>query len=177
MRQAKMKKSTNSSRETDQWKRAPKEKRFAALKVSHLPKHFEESQLKKYFQQFGLVHSIFLPRSRKTLKPKDLAFILVEKEAAPIIAKTVHNVLNFNRIMKCEVIEDYDARMFNQTPRTVSTTELEKNRRANSAIKASSRASRRRTKNVQGRIAALKRLTPGFRFQTTITEAPTPPIP
>ncbi|KAH9281128.1 putative RNA-binding protein [Echinococcus granulosus] len=78
-----------------------KSKIYSALKISHLPKHFEEEQLRKYFSQFGPVYGIYLPRSKKTLNARDKAFILVDKEIAPIIASTVHNVLNFNRIMKC----------------------------------------------------------------------------
>lgn len=40
---------------------------YSALKISHLPKHFEEEQLREYFAQFGTVYGIYLPRSKKVL--------------------------------------------------------------------------------------------------------------
>ncbi|KAL5107538.1 hypothetical protein TcWFU_003291 [Taenia crassiceps] len=118
--------------------------------VSHLPRHFEEDQLRKYFAQFGTVHGIYLPRSKK--------------EIAPIIASTVHNVLNFNRIMKCEVLERYYPSWFHRTPSTTSSVEKEKLRRVRSVLNPAENASERRVKSLRSRIAALKRLAPGFRL-------------
>ncbi|VDM15642.1 unnamed protein product [Hydatigera taeniaeformis] len=146
---------------------------YSALKISHLPKHFEEKQLREYFAQFGTVYGVHLPRSRKTLNAKDQAFILVDKEIASIIASTVHNVLNFNKIMKCQILDTYYPRWFRRTPPPVSTVELEKRRRLKSTVKQTRDASKRRMKNLRNRVAALKKLAPAFQLNV-FNGAPTP---
>lgn len=186
---------------------------YSALKISHLPKHFEEEQLREYFAQFGTVYGIYLPRSKKvlflwfnyiqTLNARDKAFILVNKEVAPIIASTLHNVLNFNKIMKCEsviyllgatlflccvvsirkcfflkgeVLESYYPSWFNRTPQTVSSVEKEKLRRCKSIVSPARNAPQRRVRNLYKRIAALKRLAPGFKLNMLNGSHP-PPSP
>ncbi|CDS37289.1 expressed protein [Echinococcus multilocularis] len=151
-----------------------KSKIYSALKISHLPKHFEEEQLRKYFSQFGPVYGIYLPRSKKTLNARDKAFILVDKEIAPIIASTVHNVLNFNRIMKCVVLESYYPSWFNRTPQRLSSVDKEKLRRARSVVKPAKNTSKRRMKSLRNRVAALKKLAPGFQLNMASDSRPTP---
>uniref|UniRef100_A0A0X3PAF2 MKI67 FHA domain-interacting nucleolar phosphoprotein-like n=1 Tax=Schistocephalus solidus TaxID=70667 RepID=A0A0X3PAF2_SCHSO len=151
--------------------------RFACLRVSHLPKHFEETELKKYFGQFGPVHGVYVPRSIKSLRPKGLALVLVNKEAASIIATTVHNVLNFNRIMKCEIVDSYDPLIFTRKSRQVTNAMKEKRRRLKDAVKSSSKTARgktapgahRRISSFRNRIAALKKKLPNYEFQKVET--------
>lgn len=54
-----------SSKSPKSIKKAQTKAQFAALKISHIPKHFEEPQLRRYFQQFGPVYGVFLARSNK----------------------------------------------------------------------------------------------------------------
>ncbi|VDK22763.1 unnamed protein product [Taenia asiatica] len=154
-----------------------KSKEYSVLKIFHLPKHFEEEELREYFTQFGTVYGIYLPRSKKTLNARDKAFILVDKAIAPIIASTVHNVLNFNRIMKCEVLESYYPSWFERAPQTVTSVDKEKLRRAKSAVNPSKSASQRRMKSLRKRVAALRKLAPGFQLNMSDGSYPSPSTP
>ena len=86
-----------------------------AIYVGHLPWGFGDVEIKKYFQQFGEITRIIVPKSSKTGRSVGYAFIeFKEQETAEVAAKTMNNYLLFDKILKCNVIEDktkYD-RMF-----------------------------------------------------------------
>ncbi|KAM7532702.1 hypothetical protein Aperf_G00000130474 [Anoplocephala perfoliata] len=144
--------------------RLTKSRTVACLKISHIPRHFQEEQIRTYFSQFGTVLGVYVPRSKKTLRAKDRAFILVKKEIAEIIASTVHNVLNFNKIMQCKVLDRYYPSWFRRTPQTVSNVKKDKRRLARSAVKSSKNAPKRRMKDLKSRLNAIKKAVPGFEF-------------
>lgn len=87
-----------------------------AIYVGHLPWGFEDHALKKYFEQFGEITRYIAPRSSKTGRSVGYAFIeFKEREVAEVAAKTMNNYLLFDRILKCNVIEDkskYDRLFF-----------------------------------------------------------------
>ena len=87
----------------------------AAIYVGHLPWGFGDVEIKKYFQQFGEITRIIVPKSSKSGRSVGYAFIeFKEQETAEVAAKTMNNYLLFDKILKCNVIEDktkYD-RMF-----------------------------------------------------------------
>ncbi|VDO05537.1 unnamed protein product [Rodentolepis nana] len=150
-----------------------KSRTMACLKISHVPRQFQEEQIKMYFGQFGTVHGVYIPKSKKTLRPKNMAFVLVRKEIAEIIASTVHNVLNFNKIMQCEVLDHFFPSWFRRTPQTVTTVEKEKLFRARTAIKGSKKVTKRRLKDLNSRILALKKANPKFELALPSEDSPT----
>lgn len=86
-----------------------------AIYVGHLPWGFGDVEIKKYFQQFGEITRIIVPKSSKSGRSVGYAFIeFKEQETAEVAAKTMNNYLLFDKILTCNVVEDkskYD-RMF-----------------------------------------------------------------
>ena len=75
--------------------------------VGHLPWGFIDSTLKKYFSQFGNITRIISPKSSKTGRSVGYAFIEFEdEETARIAAKTMNNYILFEKILKCNFVED-----------------------------------------------------------------------
>ena len=75
--------------------------------IGHLPWGFEENALKKYFNQFGEITRLIVPRSKKSGRTHGYAFIEFKNyEVAEIAANTMNNYLLFDRILKCNVIEE-----------------------------------------------------------------------
>ena len=55
--------------------------------VGHLPKGFNEKELKKFFEQFGKVSKLRVSRSPKTARPRGYAFLeFADKQVAEIAA-------------------------------------------------------------------------------------------
>ena len=68
------------------------------LYVGHLPKGFNETELKNFFQQFGQVTKLRVSRSVKTARSKGYAFLeFAERKVAEIAAKAMNNYLIFGR--------------------------------------------------------------------------------
>lgn len=77
------------------------------LYVAHLPWGITEENIKKYFGQFGKINRFILPRSKKSGRIKGYAFLEFETmEIAKEAAKSMNNYILFERILKCEVVED-----------------------------------------------------------------------
>ena len=75
--------------------------------VGHLPWGFIDSTLKKYFSQFGNITRIISPKSSKTGRSVGYAFIEFEdEETARVAAATMNNYILFEKILKCEFVED-----------------------------------------------------------------------
>ena len=75
--------------------------------IGHLPWGFEENALKKYFNQFGEITRLIVPRSKKSGRTHGYAFIEFKNyEVAEIAANTMNNYLLFDRILKCNIIEE-----------------------------------------------------------------------
>ncbi|XP_016058898.1 PREDICTED: MKI67 FHA domain-interacting nucleolar phosphoprotein, partial [Miniopterus natalensis] len=70
--------------------------------VGHLPPALYETQIRKYFSQFGTVTRLRLSRSKKTGNSKGYAFVEFESEdVAKIVAETMNNYLFGERLLKC----------------------------------------------------------------------------
>eukprot|EP00438_Fugacium_kawagutii_P026798 Skav211971 [mRNA] locus=scaffold4541:48951:53097:- [translate_table: standard] len=68
----------------------PKHEPKGVVYLGHIPQGFEESQIKKYFSQFGDVTRFRLVRSRKTGGSKGYGFIEFRQESvAKIVAQTM----------------------------------------------------------------------------------------
>ncbi|CAH8565053.1 unnamed protein product [Schistosoma turkestanicum] len=77
---------------------------LVVLHVTRLPKYFGPVELRKYISQFGKVHELYMPKSKKTGNWKDNAFIRLSEEVAPLVASTLNNLLQFNKIIKCKLL-------------------------------------------------------------------------
>jgi nucleolar protein 15 len=66
--------------------------------VGHLPKGFNEEELKKFFGQFGTVDKMRVSRSKKTGRSKGYAFLEFEdKEVAKIAVGAMDKYLMFGK--------------------------------------------------------------------------------
>lgn len=75
--------------------------------ISHLPWGINEANLKKYFDQFGKITRYILPRSKISGRIKGYAFIEFESiDIADIASRTMNNFILFNKIIKCETVND-----------------------------------------------------------------------
>ena len=74
--------------------------------IGHLPKGFEEEELKKFFTQFGDVSKVRLSRSKKTARSKGYAFLeFGDKEIADIAVKTMKGYLMFGKQIDCHLVD------------------------------------------------------------------------
>ena len=79
----------------------------AVLYVGHLPKGFNETELKSFFQQFGQVTKLRVSRSVKTARSRGYAFLeFSEKKVAEIAAKAMNNYMLFGRELDVHVVDD-----------------------------------------------------------------------
>ena len=77
------------------------------LYVGHLPKGFNETELKNFFQQFGQVTKLRVSRSVKTARSRGYAFLeFAERKVAEIAAKAMNNYLMFGRQLDVHIMED-----------------------------------------------------------------------
>ena len=77
------------------------------LYVGHLPKGFNETELKNFFQQFGQVTKLRVSRSVKTARSRSYAFLeFAERKVAEIAAKAMNNYLMFGRKLDVHIMED-----------------------------------------------------------------------
>lgn len=76
------------------------------LYVGHLPKGFNETELKNFFQQFGQVTKLRVSRSKKTARSRGYAFLeFAERKVAEIAAKAMNNYLLFGRQLDVHIME------------------------------------------------------------------------
>jgi nucleolar protein 15 len=74
--------------------------------VGHLPKGFNENELKKFFGQFGAVTKLRVSRSPKTARPRGYAFLeFAEEQVAEIAAQTMNGYILFGRQLDCHVVQ------------------------------------------------------------------------
>jgi|ERR1711957_54669 len=75
--------------------------------IGHLPWGFDEKGVKKYFEQFGNITRIMLPRSSKSGRVKGYGFVEFDAmEIAEVAAKTMNNYILFDRMLICNVVSD-----------------------------------------------------------------------
>ncbi|CAH8625076.1 unnamed protein product [Dicrocoelium dendriticum] len=159
----------------------PKYESCAVLRLSRIPIDFGEREIFAYMKQFGRVHAVHVPRSRKTLRSRGYAFVKVPQDIAPMIVSTLDGVLNFNKIMKCEIVPDPNWSAFRRKPLMKSSRTKEIKRQTAAALARTTHksdkspsdsattknpAQRRRTRNFEKRLKLLQQANPSFVFQT-----------
>ena len=83
------------------------EKERGIIYVGHLPKGFNERELKSFFQQFGNVTKLRVSRSKKTGRPRGYAFLeFEEKKVAEIASKTMDKYMIFGRQLDVHMVEE-----------------------------------------------------------------------
>ena len=66
--------------------------------IGHLPKGFEEEELKKFFVQFGKINKLRVSRSKKTGRSRGYAFLeFQDKEVSEIAVSTMDNYMMFGK--------------------------------------------------------------------------------
>ncbi|KAJ4294542.1 nucleolar protein [Kalmusia sp. IMI 367209] len=94
-----------SKKKRKELEKARKDAEPGVIYLGRIPHGFFESQMKKYFSQFGTVNRLRLSRNKKTGASKHYAFIeFANAEVAEIVAKTMHNYLMFGHILQCRTI-------------------------------------------------------------------------
>jgi len=123
--------------------------------LKHIPYGFFEPQMKKYFEQFGVITRLRLARSKKTGKSKGYAYIEFQhKEVAKLVAETMNNYLMFTRILKCDFVpyEDLHEKAFVgchrhfQKPKTRKLSIMRYNRRKINQAKVEKAATAKKDK-------------------------------
>ncbi|KAH8867436.1 MKI67 FHA domain-interacting nucleolar phosphoprotein isoform 1 [Schistosoma japonicum] len=158
---------------------------LVVLRITRLPKYFGPAELRKYIEQFGKVHDLYMPKSKKTFKWKDNACVRMSSEVAPLVASTLNNLLQFNKIIKCEILPDNkrlfrtnrylrsSTRALDEQSRIIATikrvTALNARKKMNItnnlSRKSLPQAVRRRRYNLQKRLVAISKTNPNFKFQ------------
>ena len=78
----------------------------AVIYVGHLPKGFNENELKKFFSQFGQVTKLRVSRSVKTARSRGYAFLeFGDKKVAEIAAKAMDKYMIFGRELDVHVMD------------------------------------------------------------------------
>lgn len=79
---------------------------FTAIKLNNIPHGFYETEMEKYFSQFGKVRQVALARSEKTRRSRGFAFIeFVKHETAKAAAESMNNYLMFDHVLKCKLVD------------------------------------------------------------------------
>ena len=66
--------------------------------IGHLPKGFNENELKSFFAQFGTISKLRVARSAKTARPKGYAFLqFADESVAAVAAKAMNKYMMFGR--------------------------------------------------------------------------------
>ena len=87
--------------------RVTKSSKRGVLYVGHLPKGFNENELKGFFEQFGPVTKLRVARSVKTARPKGYAFLEFEdKSVAEIAAKAMDKYMIFHKTLDVHVVDE-----------------------------------------------------------------------
>ena len=88
-------------------------KKKGIVYIGHLPKGFEEGELRKFFTQFGEVSKLRVSRSKKTARSKGYAFLeFQDKTVASIAAQTMDGYLMFGKKVECHVVDTPHKDMF-----------------------------------------------------------------
>ena len=74
--------------------------------IGHLPKGFEEDELKRFFGQFGEVSKLKLARSKKTARSKGYGFLeFKDKEVGEIAVNTMNGYMMFGKQIQCHMVD------------------------------------------------------------------------
>ncbi|KAL3309595.1 MKI67 FHA domain-interacting nucleolar phosphoprotein [Cichlidogyrus casuarinus] len=141
---------------------------YKTLLFSHLPNHCKESELRQMLKQFGPVKHVFLPRSKKTQHVRNYAFVIVPSSIAWIIANSLNNTLQFNKILQCKVIHNFDHKTLKRMPPPVSTRMRECLVQSDSQLeeisKKSTRKTVRRASKMKKRLQSIAEQSPNLKI-------------
>jgi nucleolar protein 15 len=99
--------STSSSSTARSGRRAQKDnsRNSAVIYLGHIPKGFEEDEIRKFFHQFGKIQKMKLFRSKASNASKGYAFLQFEnEETASIVAGAMNGYFLMERQLVCHVI-------------------------------------------------------------------------
>jgi nucleolar protein 15 len=150
--------------------------------VGHLPHGFYETELKKFFEQFGQVTRVSVNRNPKTLRPRHFAFVEFEdQEIAATATEAMHGYIMFHKRLICRHVPVHLVKTFKS--RNDVTVRLNPNITKNiDAHKAA--LSVKKIKKIQARLQKkeelkhkkLQDLSVDYTFPTTQTEETLPLI-
>lgn len=88
-------------------------KKKGVLYIGHLPKGFNEDELKKFFSQFGEITKLRVARSKDTARPKGYAFLqFAESKVAEVAAKAMDKYMMFGRQLEVHTMENVHQETF-----------------------------------------------------------------
>ena len=74
--------------------------------IGHLPKGFEEGELRKFFEQFGKINKLRVSRSKKTGRTRGYAFLeFSKKDVAEIAVNTMDGYMLFHKKIECHLMD------------------------------------------------------------------------
>ncbi|KAI9291840.1 RNA-binding domain-containing protein [Neoconidiobolus thromboides FSU 785] len=78
---------------------------YGVVYLGHIPKGFEEKEIKGYFSQFGTITNLRMSRNKKTGKSRHYAFIEYKfREVAEVVVETMDNYLLSGRLLRCKLV-------------------------------------------------------------------------
>lgn len=83
--------------------------RAGVIYIGHLPKGFNEPELKKFFSQFGEISKLRVARSKDSARSKGYAFLqYAEGDVAKVAAKAMDKYLMFGRQLAVHTVDEED---------------------------------------------------------------------
>ncbi|KAJ8096721.1 hypothetical protein POJ06DRAFT_297691 [Lipomyces tetrasporus] len=154
--------STNSTKKS---KSSDNEEKPGVLYIGRIPHGFYESQMRRYFSQFGDILRLRLSRNKKTGASKHYAFIeFASSEVAQIVADTMNNYLLYGHILKVSVVPENQVhekmfvgsnRKFKRIPRAKMAKQQHDRKRNNEQLEKLVARENKRRKNKQERLKEL----------------------
>lgn len=73
--------------------------------VGNMPRGFEESEMKRYFRQFGDVLRVRRSRIKRTGKPRPYGFVeFADRNVAQVACETMNNYLIYGQMLKVHIM-------------------------------------------------------------------------
>jgi len=86
--------------------------------VGHLPKGFNEEELKGYFTQYGKVTRLRLSRSKLTARPKGYGYIeFDDKETAQVASAAMNGYMMFGKKIDAHMVDTPHRELFKNSNR------------------------------------------------------------
>jgi len=112
-RASKDKKSQNTQGKAEVGGEEEDDKDKLVLYIGHLPKEFEEKDLRNFLSQFGKVHHCRVARKIETGNPKGFAFVkFADSEVARIVCDTLHGYFLGKQRLVCQLRPSYPGMFF-----------------------------------------------------------------
>mmetsp|Transcript_16820 Transcript_16820/g.38850 ORF Transcript_16820/g.38850 Transcript_16820/m.38850 type:complete len:307 (-) Transcript_16820:36-956(-) len=110
------------------------EEKGLVLYIGHLPKDFEESDVRRFLSQFGKVYNCRVARKLETGRAKGYAFVRFgDEETSKIVCETLHGYFLEKQRLVCQLRPSHPGMFFN-------TNEIIDTRKKNQKIEAKQRS-------------------------------------